>query len=127
MSRTLSVCSEPGCGELTVRGRCPDCERAARGRRERHRESKADRGYPRNWRRIRANFLRAHERCECDDCLRIPEFERPVATVVDHRDGDPSNCKFENLRAMTKAHHDRRTARDQPGGWHAYARRERTA
>ncbi|MGH3887921.1 MAG: hypothetical protein ACRDSZ_15395 [Pseudonocardiaceae bacterium] len=35
----------------------------------------------------------------------------PVVLVLDH------STVWSNLRAMTKAHHSRRTARDQPGGW----------
>jgi hypothetical protein len=48
-------------------------------------------------------------------------YQRPEAEVVDHIDGlgplGPLGHDPTNLRSMTKGHHDKRTARDQPGGW----------
>lgn len=123
MSRALVICSEPGCGELTVRGRCADCEDAA-ARRYRVTHKRTADPADRHWRKIRANYLRKHGTCECDDCLALPEDQRPKATDVDHivsREAGGSH-KDENLRAMAHSHHSRRTARDQPGGWNALRR-----
>lgn len=62
-----------------------------------------------------------HPRCECDQCLLQPKWNRPVATDVDHIDGCGRNGAraFDptNLRAMSHSHHSERTAKDQPGGW----------
>ncbi|MEU1945275.1 hypothetical protein ABZ554_23285 [Streptomyces sp. NPDC020125] len=45
----------------------------------------------------------------------------PDARFVDHVDGlgplGPRGHDWANLRAMTKAHHSRETAKAQPGGW----------
>ena len=117
MARAWSVCSAAGCPELVPRaGKCPACQEAARQARNATR--KRDRGYSSaEWRRTRRAFLAAHPTCECDDCLKLPELERPWAEVVDHRDSlgprAPRGLDWMNLRAMCKAHHDRRTFLDQ--------------
>lgn len=112
------VCSRPGCGEFTDQGgRCPDC----RAKAEKKRGTARQRGYDRAWEQTRAAYLAAHPFCECDDCEALPKATRPAATDVDHIDGlgpkGPRGHDPTNLRALTHAHHSRRTARDQPGGW----------
>jgi 5-methylcytosine-specific restriction enzyme A len=58
----LQACSEPGCSERVLAGKCPAHRREANQRRG----SAAQRGYDSQWRRLRLRFLR--ERCEaCDD------------------------------------------------------------
>jgi 5-methylcytosine-specific restriction protein A len=78
-------------------------------------------GYDAGWRKARAAYLRAHPLCECAECEAVPIPLRPAATEVDHIDGlgplGPRGYDWSNLRAMTKAHHSRETARNQPGGW----------
>jgi 5-methylcytosine-specific restriction protein A len=73
------------------------------------------------WQRESKRYLRVHPYCECVECVLIPEPLRPTATEVDHIDGlgpiGPRGYDWSNLRAMTKAHHARETARNQPGGW----------
>lgn len=117
--KAMSVCSTPGCAELTQGGRCDDCKREA----ERQRGSAFQRGYDSAWRRTRKAYLRTHPHCECDDCAALPVHLRPIATDVDHIDGlgpkGPRGHDPSNLRAMAHAHHSSRTARDQPGGWNA--------
>ena len=58
---------------------------------------------------------------EVYDCLKLPLWQRPEATEVDHKDGlgplGPRGHDHGNLRAMTHDHHSKRTAADQPGGW----------
>ena len=62
--------------------------------------------YGRHWRRLRLAYLVHHPLCECG-CGR-------AATVVDHRKphhGDPALLyAWDNLEAMTKPCHDRKTA-----------------
>ncbi|KAB8186984.1 HNH endonuclease [Nonomuraea phyllanthi] len=117
--RSLTVCSTPSCAELTSGGRCAVCRREA----ERQRGSASQRGYDAAWQRTRAAYLKNHPRCECEDCEALPYEQRPAATDVDHIDGlgpnGPRGHDPSNLRALTKSHHSRRTARDQPGGWNA--------
>lgn len=113
-----SVCSTPGCPNLVYpAGRCPECRaRAGVARRSAQRK-----GYGSTWQRTRARFLREHPYCECTECDALPVPLKPVATEVDHIDGlgplGPRGYDWSNLRAMTKAHHSRETARNQPGGW----------
>jgi 5-methylcytosine-specific restriction protein A len=73
--------------------------------RERERVSPS-RTYGRRWQKLRAAYLAAHPACECG--CGYP------ASVVDHRlphDGDPRLMyAWDNLQAMTKPCHDRKTA-----------------
>ncbi|HSR77580.1 MAG TPA: HNH endonuclease signature motif containing protein, partial [Xanthobacteraceae bacterium] len=68
--------------------------------------------YGRRWQKLRRAFLAAHPLCQCDDnggagC-------GYAAAVVDHRiphNGDLALLfAWDNLQAMTKACHDRKTA-----------------
>jgi 5-methylcytosine-specific restriction protein A len=68
--------------------------------------------YGRRWQRLRIAYLAQHPLCECEEndgagCGR-------PATVVDHRtphNGDAVLLySWDNLQAMTKACHDRKTA-----------------
>lgn len=120
----MSVCNVPGCGELTPGGgRCPTHERQARqrGTSGHHARAKAGGGYGARWQRTRKAYLAAHPVCECDECMTQPTVLRPWATDVDHIDGlgpkGPRGFDWDNLRAMSHAHHSRHTARTQPGGW----------
>lgn len=117
--KALTVCSRPGCSELTPGGRCAGCRSEA----ERARGNARERGYDTAWQRTRAAYLKTHHRCECDECAVLPYQQRPTATDVDHIDGlgpnGPHGHDPANLRSMAHAHHSRRTARDQPGGWAA--------
>lgn len=116
--KALSVCTVPGCGTLTSGGRCGPCQQAANQRRP---SARAKGNYDAKWIRTRGAYLRAHPYCECDDCLKLPSVMRPWATEVHHIDGlgprGPRGHDWSNLQSMTHAHHARRTALDQPGGW----------
>lgn len=102
---------------LTRGGRCDECQAKARAMR---RTPKA-KGYDRAWQRTRKAYLREHPLCECAECETVPIPLRASATEVDHIDGlgplGPRGHDWSNLRSMTKAHHSRETARQQPGGW----------
>jgi len=62
--------------------------------------------YGRRWRKLRAAYLSTHPLCECGCGY--------AATVVDHRTPHNRNpaliFAWDNLQAMTKACHDRKTA-----------------
>jgi 5-methylcytosine-specific restriction protein A len=116
--KALQVCPTPGCPTLTPGGRCETCQTKA----QRRRPTAAAKGYDTRWDRTRAEYLRANPYCECDEeCAALPMLLRPRATEVNHRDGlgplGPRGHDWTNLQAMTKAHHSRHTAREQPGGW----------
>lgn len=112
MPRRLKVCSRPGCPNLTTAGRCDDCARAA----DRSRGTAAERGYDKRWRRTREEFLDENPFCSEPGCPLL-------ATDADHIDGlgplAPRGHDWSNLRPFCHSHHSQRTARDQPGGWHA--------
>lgn len=121
MVAARSVCSSAGCPELVFpAGRCSACKARANALRSATR-SASRKGYDARWRRVRLAYLRAHPYCECAECEALPMPLRPAATEVDHIDGlgplGPLGYAAENLRALTKAHHSRITARAQPGGW----------
>lgn len=110
-------CSHPGCGRLTDTGRCelhphqhgwaPDSERGTR----------QQRGYGREWERIRVAILRRDRYlCQCEECKAGNRLT--VAHEVDHRipkarggTDDP-----DNLRAINRDCHRRKTAREGRGG-----------
>lgn len=115
--RAMQTCPTPGCPNLTSTGRCTRCQANA----NQSRGSARAKGYNANWQRTREAYLREHPYCECDDCMKLPPILRPRATEVNHRDGlgpnGPRGHDWPNLQAMTKAHHSKHTAREQPGGW----------
>lgn len=110
--RAKKVCSRPGCPNLVDAGtgRCDACA----GGSERERGTAAERGYDSRWRATRAGFLEEYPFCAEAGCMSLAED-------VDHIDGEgplgPRGHDWSNLRGLCKAHHSRRTARDQPGGW----------
>lgn len=119
MPRALKVCPCIGCAahegtcpELVQTGRCPRCTTAA----EQRRGTARQRGYDARWQRTQAAHLRKHPLCVEPGCLR-------PATDVDHIDGlgplGPRGHDPGNLRSYCHSHHSKRTAVDQPGGWHA--------
>lgn len=115
--RALQVCPTKGCPKLTRGGRCEDCKAKA----ARRRASPEAKGYDARWRRTASAYLREHPYCECEECEQLPGVLRPRATEVNHRDGlgpfGPRGHDWTNLQSMTKAHHSRHTAHEQPGGW----------
>lgn len=62
-------CSWPGCPELVTGRYCPEHERQANRRYERHERDPATRGrYGRAWQRIRKAYAQEHPLCE--ECLK---------------------------------------------------------
>lgn len=113
--RAKKVCSQPGCPELTDRGRCAQHRQQA----ERRRGSASRRGYGTAHRnRFRRGVLDRDPTCTV--CGQQP------ATVADHWPKDRRQLVAEGLdpndpahgRGLCKPCHDRSTARLQPGGWH---------
>lgn len=113
----MKVCAESGCPNLTDSTRCEFHSKAKRRREDQRRPSAKARGYDSKWERTRRLYLRSHPICE------DPEGCIDRSTDVDHIDGlgplGPKGHDEENLRALCHSHHSKRTARDQPGGWHA--------
>lgn len=126
--RAMAICGTPGCGEVVVRGKCPECESAERRAKRRSRSTAGGTpDLPQHWRAIRARYLKKHPHCECKDCLEIPEDERPLATDIHHKIGREEGGRSDdaNLEALTHGHHSRQTSRQQPGGFAAFRQRDR--
>jgi len=117
--RAMSVCTVPGCPVLVAGGgRCRECKaRAGAMRRGAYKGGYRDSA----WQRTRRAYLRENPYCECAECASLSMLLRPLATEVNHIDGlgplGPRGHDWSNLQAMTKAHHSKITAREQPGGW----------
>ena len=103
MTRASKPCSQPGCPSLQP---CPD--HPAKRRQPDDRPSAAARGYDRNWRRIRAAYLKKHPCCvECGE----------PATEVDHRTSlaDGGTHEWRNLQSLCKRHHSQKTVKHDGG------------
>lgn len=116
--RALTTCSQPGCPELTEGGRCGSHRQAA----ERQRGSAASRGYGRRHRQRFRRAVLARDIC-CVLCR--DEGRWTLATVADHWPLSRRELEERGLgpddpargRGLCKRHHDRETARHQPGGF----------
>jgi 5-methylcytosine-specific restriction protein A len=90
-----------------------------RAQKDIERGSARARGYDAAWQRVRAEQLAEHPLCQCDEC-REGELQVTAADVVDHI--VPVSVRPDlrlvksNLRSMTKAHHDRHTAKQVAAG-----------
>ncbi|MFZ3132667.1 MAG: HNH endonuclease signature motif containing protein [Desulfosporosinus sp.] len=114
--RPLRPCGYPGCGELVVSGRCEKHTKQEQ-RCDKRRGSSTERGYNARWQRYRTQFLMAHPLCECKECKDGGLIT--VATVVDHIIPHKGNYNLfwdpSNHQAMSKQHHDRKTATEDGG------------
>lgn len=113
MKRARKVCSAIGCPNLALPGRrfCKAHDQEY-GREMRGRRDPGTTLYGTLWRRESKAFLRDHPYC-ADGC-------GGLATVVDHirpHRGDPVLFwDKDNWQALTKRHHDAKTAREDGGG-----------
>lgn len=120
MPRARKACPVAGCPNTTSGGRCEDHKRES----DRARGTAAQRGYASRGhrRRFRPGVLERDELCVlCTEEGRPPT----LATVADHwplsrreliaQGLDPDDPQ--HGRGLCKRHHDRETARNQPGGW----------
>jgi 5-methylcytosine-specific restriction protein A len=92
-------------------GRCDRCDRGKRARDTR--KSAAERGYDWTWQKFRKVYLSEHPLCS--DCE--TEGRVGAATDIHHkqklRDRPELKYEEENLMALCKACHDKRTARGE--------------
>lgn len=102
--RPLRPCPSPGCQELVRKGRCPKHE-AARHRAIDERRAPSAKRYPKFWPSLSRRILA--EEILCRSCS-TPGHPVPAAEV-DHIDGNTWNCSRENLQALCKSCHSRKT------------------
>jgi len=102
----MQICAEDNCVNEVVSGRCEEHQRKV---------VRPAGQYDRHWRIRRAAYLRKHPRCECDECMRLPEAKRPIAVDVHHRHGEgPAGGNRDvDLQSMAHGHHSRVTARSR--------------
>lgn len=110
-------CRNRACPGIVRDGVCSHCGPVRRQRDAAYnakRPSSAAQGYGRTWQRVRAAFLAAHPLCaDCEKIGRVtPATE--VHHVVPVRDG--GSASEDNLLALCKSCHSRRTARQGRGG-----------
>lgn len=113
--KRLSVCTTPGCPQLTLDGKCTEHKQVA----EQQRGSAAERGYSgKAWRFARRTVLRQNPICVV--------CKHEFATVADHWPTSRRELVAQGvtnpdapcyLRALCASCHGRETAREQPGGW----------
>lgn len=114
-ARSKRPCAKLNCPELVTPPdrHCPEHKHLDR-RYDLERPSAAARGYDRQWDKARLQFLRNHPLCECEECKGSEHPE--IAEVVDHRTPHKGDPKLfwdrKNWQAMSKRHHDRKTARE---------------
>ena len=112
-ARALSVCSTPGCPELTAGGRCPGC----RSKAEKARGSGGARGSTRRWQAFARAYLARHPVCECvaEWCAGVhqPGQCGRKSTDPDHKDGSgrngPRAYDPTNLQGLCHGCHARKT------------------
>lgn len=110
MRRAARVCSVVGC-PILIEGAGHLCAAHVRKRQravDAGRPSSAQRGYGRQWPRIRSSYLKAHP-----DCVVCGQPANQVDHIVPLREGgtnDPSN-----LRSLCIKDHSRRTASENGG------------
>jgi len=120
--RAMKLCKQSKCKHLTrnANGYCDEHQQIAidktnewKARYDKQRGSSRERGYDKTWERLRKMYLRDHPLCE--DCLEIDELE--PATEVHHKekvkDHPELRLVMNNLRALSKACHSKRTARGE--------------
>lgn len=108
-SRPRRPCTQPGCAELTLDGRCPAHQRQY----DNSRGTAAERGYGARWRRLRMMILRRDPICRM--------CNRAASVHVDHivpraRGGQDTDG---NLQGLCPSCHSRKTAREDGGFGHA--------
>lgn len=112
-------CNHPGCRTLVHTRYCDAHQKVFRRRQDERRGNAAARGYDATWRKLRLVQLQLHPLCQCEDCDEGRKRLTP-ANVVDHivsiEERPDLRLDLSNLRSMSKACHDRRTAKDQAFG-----------
>lgn len=109
-------CTRPGCAGIVRGGVCSGCggQRAARNRAyNAQRGSSSQQGYGANWRRLRAMHLAQEPLCRHCGRQGIVTPASEVDHIVPRSNG--GSDKYENLQALCKSCHSRKTYREMAG------------
>ncbi len=105
--RAPRICS---CGKTIASGAVCPCRAKRKAEADARRPSAAVRGYDAAWKRVRADFLKAHPWCCHPGCNKPATEADHVLSVAERPD---LRLSWSNLRPFCKSHHSQRTARDQ--------------
>ncbi len=105
--RAPRICA---CGKTVASGAVCPCRTKRKAEADAARPSAAARGYDPAWKRVRADFLKAHPFCCSPGCNKPSTEADHVLSVAERPD---LRLSWSNLRPFCKPHHSQRTARDQ--------------
>lgn len=111
-------CAFPGCPNLTHDRFCEEHTRQTNKQYERYeRPYKASERYGGSWRRVRDRYIQLHPLCE--DCIEMGNVPPGRSEEVHHikPKSQGGSDHFDNLRALCKSCHSRRTAAEGDR-WH---------
>lgn len=100
----------PRCQGVHPAGVCPQARAQAKAKAQQRSKARGPRPYNRvAWQRLRRMILAR------DPICRDPEGCTQPSTDVDHRNGDATDNREDNLWGLCHAHHSKKTAREQGG------------
>ena len=107
-----SPCRHQGCPEITTEGYCQKHKREDVKEYDKRRGSRIERGYTKEWLRVRIMKLARDPLCE--RCL-IKGIDKQ-ADIVHHRDRNPRNNMSYNLESLCFRCHDNEHAKEKGTG-----------
>lgn len=107
--RSRRKCTASGCPEwATDDGRCPRHHIPRPKPKPKQRPTRQQLGYNEDWLHKSAKYRRQHRQCEAPTCISRSQH-------TDHIDGDRTNWEDDNLQALCRTHHSRKTAQHDGG------------
>ncbi|MFP5202945.1 MULTISPECIES: HNH endonuclease [Bacillus] len=114
MKKSLKLCNEPGCPQLTREGYCQQ-HKTSKPLYDLFRESSSRRGYNSRWRKAREGDLAKHPLCQ--SCML--QGKRIADTVVDHFKPHKGDKKLfwdsSNWQLLCVSCYGRKTAKEDGG------------
>lgn len=112
-TRSKRPCTHPGCGKLTIDGRC---QKHSFKEVEKQRPNASKRGYGHKWRIVSKQYLQSNPYCV--DCLSkdIVKASKVVDHIIPHKGDYDLFWDQDNWQALCKQCHDSKTAKHD-GRW----------